>query len=1206
MIIMNKCLVALLLMFSSRSTTTAARLISNDINIDDDQQDLDLDLNSSKPQIRHYDKLHAGSIMAKVIKFRDPDAADPDNSIQRRLVAYDLDPILPPYDDVLEQLVLKPDNMKEVKIRMEELRTRKIVAEAEGEAELKKFEGLENDASEDSLPDEALSLTQADEEIGEDVVEEIEVPKEMEIEEVEVTSDEVNSVEEDNQSSKVEIAEVSLVDESEPSEAVVKEENDEDVSLVDESEPSEAVVEEENDEDVSLVDESEPSEAVVEEEHDELEVQVQVEESSTASVESVDEAENVTDDVDTNNEDEALLEEHATFDSHDKVDDTNDLSPDSINDEVDESSPQMQEENTLEIEKTSEIENTSEVPEILNDVEDESESESKITDEAHIENNIEDTSIKIETENQNEETEDLSLEENDQSSLEEEGMAPVEYTEDDNHEQATVDIDDTGSGTSIDDGENLDETQDETENIDHIDDTSKEEMEDLITAETEGIGEEEIVKESPNDSSTAERVPVDVQMDSPTDDEELGNNSEEPHTSLEETYDDVQIDESDGEAMESIAEEVAHVPDTEAIMGEVIPSVAEAVAATYDDVSTEEMDVSDDLLPDDIAEIDSREEVEGEGDFDAEEGAEIDQTVDELIPIEVEDEATEAEAEPADDSSEDIQFEDVVPEDDDNMAAAELNVVSIDDEIAITSASEDDGDVTEAESSEDYSQDKSESTTSDEVILISDDSGEISIENSGKSDLDNDDNALVDESIDTSVVTSIEDASVFNSDPDDVESVAVDESNDTEMDEAASTSTPQGDATVEVDDSADTSMGESAFLSSPEDDDNSYETLVVSNPEDDYNSANDEEIDADDSNVDEDLDEHTEEDQNEDAPTESMTEEENTSEDDLLNDSYEGDDAESEASYNEGTEIDDGEDTNVDALVDLTEPIDENVSSNDISENGGDTTIEPFIEEEELLEAEDRQAAILDVEDQIGNNQIDAEESEEYISAEYIENIIDEQKSTTETADIDLKENDKLSVEETDSPKLRIQRKITNEVNDEYITGLDDLHKFLEEVDAPDELDLGATGKSIQDVLVGQGAQILKTRVIKGFQLIRRLIKEFREKRLKNWNDFKEVVEDQTDINIDDLSLSITDKIEGTIDNTKGAISDNKEKIQEIIEKIRSNNAIDVIVSAAKSLVSDLGFMDEEEEEDMDFFGDMMGDDNGMEEVRKKLMEQFQ
>ena len=99
-----------------------------------------------------------------------------------------------------------------------------------------------------------------------------------------------SSVEEDNQSSKVEIAEVSLVDESGS------------------------------------------SEAVVEEEYDEVEVKVQVEESSTASVESVDEAENVTDDVDTNNEDEALLEEHATFDSHDKVDDTNVLSPDSIND----------------------------------------------------------------------------------------------------------------------------------------------------------------------------------------------------------------------------------------------------------------------------------------------------------------------------------------------------------------------------------------------------------------------------------------------------------------------------------------------------------------------------------------------------------------------------------------------------------------------------------------------------------------------------------------------------------------------------------------------------------------------------------------------------------------------------------------------------------------------------------------------------------
>ena len=39
------------------------------------------------------------------------------------------------------------------------------------------------------------------------------------------------------------------------------------------------------------------------------------------------------------------------------------------------------------------------------------------------------------------------------------------------------------------------------------------------------------------------------------------------------------------------------------------------------------------------------------------------------------------------------------------------------------------------------------------------------------------------------------------------------------------------------------------------------------------------------------------------------------------------------------------------------------------------------------------------------------------------------------------------------------------ESNAEFVSGLDDVHKFLEEVDLPDELDVGAGGTSIQEVL---------------------------------------------------------------------------------------------------------------------------------------------
>ena len=48
----------------------------------------------------------------------------------------------------------------------------------------------------------------------------------------------------------------------------------------------------------------------------------------------------------------------------------------------------------------------------------------------------------------------------------------------------------------------------------------------------------------------------------------------------------------------------------------------------------------------------------------------------------------------------------------------------------------------------------------------------------------------------------------------------------------------------------------------------------------------------------------------------------------------------------------------------------------------------------------------------------------------------------------------------------------SSNVNSNFIDGIDDLDKFLEEVDTPDELDV-AHGTSMQEVLVGKGVQIL-------------------------------------------------------------------------------------------------------------------------------------
>lgn len=60
-------------------------------------------------------------------------------------------------------------------------------------------------------------------------------------------------------------------------------------------------------------------------------------------------------------------------------------------------------------------------------------------------------------------------------------------------------------------------------------------------------------------------------------------------------------------------------------------------------------------------------------------------------------------------------------------------------------------------------------------------------------------------------------------------------------------------------------------------------------------------------------------------------------------------------------------------------------------------------------------------------------------------------------------------------------------VNAQFVMGLDDIGKFLEEVDPPDELDVGAVGSSLQEVLMGQGTQILRKRV----SLLMQRIKQF-------------------------------------------------------------------------------------------------------------------
>ena len=60
-----------------------------------------------------------------------------------------------------------------------------------------------------------------------------------------------------------------------------------------------------------------------------------------------------------------------------------------------------------------------------------------------------------------------------------------------------------------------------------------------------------------------------------------------------------------------------------------------------------------------------------------------------------------------------------------------------------------------------------------------------------------------------------------------------------------------------------------------------------------------------------------------------------------------------------------------------------------------------------------------------------------------------------------------------------------NNANQGFVEGLDDFGKFMESVDPPDELDVGASGSSIQEVLMQQGTRIVIKRIQMGVNKVR-------------------------------------------------------------------------------------------------------------------------
>jgi hypothetical protein len=65
-------------------------------------------------------------------------------------------------------------------------------------------------------------------------------------------------------------------------------------------------------------------------------------------------------------------------------------------------------------------------------------------------------------------------------------------------------------------------------------------------------------------------------------------------------------------------------------------------------------------------------------------------------------------------------------------------------------------------------------------------------------------------------------------------------------------------------------------------------------------------------------------------------------------------------------------------------------------------------------------------------------------------------------------------------------------VNDHFVQGMDDIDKLFEGVDPPDELDIGAAGSSIQEIIMGQGTQILRKRITLGMEFVVQTARQFK------------------------------------------------------------------------------------------------------------------
>jgi len=320
--------------------------------------------------------------------------------------------------------------------------------------------------------------------------------------------------------------------------------------------------------------------------------------------------------------------------------------------------------------------------------------------------------------------------------------------------------------------------------------------------------------------------------------------------------------------------------------------------------------------------------------------------------------------------------------------------------------------------------------------------------------------------------------------------------------------------------------------------------------------------------------------------------------------------------------VDPAETVDPDSLVDRTS--EEEVEATEVAEAQSDNSEAPT--ENESVNDEEPALDESDVEEPTSTSAIHEEEpAEEFVSEEVTgtpasvdsesgqdelsedsqdledaSTIIDDDATIQDAGNTD--DTEKEQNEQEPQQILSIPKPTANE---QFVKGLDDLHKIFEEVDPPDELDVGASGLSMEEVFKQQGVTIIKMRVQKGVEQVKKSLATLKKNGRKQWSNFKEALDEKFDFNVDEMAVSVVEKLEEPYQKGKDFFSENRGKFDGLTK------AIDKVVSKAKTILSRIGIIDsdddydyDEEDDDLSFEGLQINDDD-LAEMRKKLLERY-